>query len=162
MISQHELLGQRTRKGRILCRSEKSDGEEDAGETDSQKRTEQFIGVLNLSYILMTGPVKGGSSQNQDRAVNEQSEHQGHGGIDGGKLDRLTFAPRCLLEFPRLHNGRMQIKIMRHHCRAQNTDADVEHLLIQDNARARDESESNSDDAGFRENQLDRETGADG
>ena len=41
--------------------SEKCDGEEDAGETDSQKRAEQFIGVLNLSYILMTGPVKGGN-----------------------------------------------------------------------------------------------------
>src|SRR4030095_3950897 len=56
----------------------------------------------------------------------------------------------------------MQIKIMRHHRRAEDTNADVEHLLIQDNARARDESEGNSDDAWFRENQLDRETRTDG
>src|SRR5207237_10741266 len=128
----------------------------------AQKRAEPVIGVLKPSYILMTGPVKGGSRQNQDRAVSEQIEEQGHLGSDGGELDRLTLAPRGLLEFPRLHNGRMQIEIMRHDCRAQNTDADVEHLLVQDNARARDESESNSDDARFRENQLDRETGADG
>ena len=38
---------------------------------------------------------------------------------------------RRLLEFPRLHDGRMQIKIMRHHRRAENADADVEHLLVQ-------------------------------
>src|SRR5205807_873540 len=74
----HDLSGQRSGKGRILSGSEKCNSEEDARETDSQERTEQFIGVLNLSYILMTGPVKGGGGENQDRAVNEQGEHKGH------------------------------------------------------------------------------------
>ena len=39
--------------------------------------------------------------------------------IDGGELDRLALALRRLLELPRLHDGRMQIEIMRHHGRAQ-------------------------------------------
>ena len=55
--------------------------------------------------------------------------------IDGGKLDRLAFAFRRLLEFARLHDRRMQIEIMRHHRRADDADADVKHLLVRDNLR---------------------------
>src|SRR5207248_4105527 len=74
----YNLSGQRSSKRRILSGSEKCHGEEDAGDTDSEKRAKQIIGVLNLSDMLMTGPVKGGGSQNQDRAVNEEGEHKGH------------------------------------------------------------------------------------
>src|SRR5438270_10597281 len=56
----------------------------------------------------------------------------------------------------------MQIKIMRHHRRTQDTNAYVEHLLIQDNTRARHEPESDPEDAGPREKQFDRETCPDG
>ena len=64
----HDLAGQRSGESGILSGSEQCDGEENAGETDSEKRAEQFVGVLNLRHILMSGPVKGGSSEDQDRA----------------------------------------------------------------------------------------------
>ena len=34
------------------------------------------------------------------------------------------------LEIARLHDGGMQIEVMRHDGRAQDADADVEHILI--------------------------------
>ena len=71
--------------------------------------------------------------------VDEEREHQRHGRIDGGELDRLAFASRRLLVFARLHDRRMQIKIMRHHRRAEDADGDVEHLLVRDDSRTRDE-----------------------
>ena len=49
--------------------------------------------------------------------------------VDRGELDRLAFAFRRLLEFARLHDGGMQIEIVRHHGRADDADADVEHRL---------------------------------
>ena len=51
------------------------------------------------------------------------------------------FAAGVLLEFARLHDGRMQIKIMRHDGRADDADGDVEHVLIFQDFRAGNEAE---------------------
>ena len=46
------------------------------------------------------------------------------------ELDGLAFAFRRLLEFARLDDGGMQVKIMRHDGRADDADGDVEHVWI--------------------------------
>ena len=76
--------------------------------------------------------MESGGRKNQDRSINEQREHERRARIDGGKLDSFAPAFRRLLEFPRLHDGRVQIKIVRHHGGAKDTDADVKHFLICD------------------------------
>ena len=119
----------------------KRDGEKNAGETHAQKRTEQFVGVLNFRHVLMPGPMKHRRRQNQDRGIDEKREHQRAGRVDGREFDRLAFAFRRLLEFPRLHDRRMQIEIMRHDRGADDADADVKHLLVHDDVRTRNKTE---------------------
>src|SRR5437588_7987941 len=56
----------------------------------------------------------------------------------------------------------MQVEIMRHHCRPQNTDANIKHLLVHNNVRSRHKSEKNSTEVWFGEEQLGRKTRGDG
>ena len=72
------------------------------------------------------------------------------------------FAFRGLLEFARLHDGGMQVKIVRHNRRADDADADVKHLLIRDDVRPRHESEHHADEAGFGKDQFSGEASGDG
>ena len=51
-------------------------------------------------------------------------------GIDGGEFDRLAFSFRRPLEIARLHDGGVQVEVMRHDGCAQDADAHVEHILI--------------------------------
>ena len=46
---------------------------------------------------------------------------------------RLAFG--VLLVFPRLHDRRVQVKIVRHHRRAENADGDVKHLRVRHDLR---------------------------
>jgi len=52
----------------------------------------------------MTGSMKRGCGENENRAVNKEREHEGDSRIDGCEFDRLAFALGRLLEHPRLHN----------------------------------------------------------
>src|SRR4029077_19543584 len=100
--------------------------------------------------------------QYQDRAVDEQSEHERRTGIDGGELDCLAPALRRLLELARLHNGRVQVEIMRHHGRAKNADADVKHFLICEDAWIGNKPEEDTGRAGLGKDQFSGETTSDG
>src|SRR6187455_924564 len=87
----------------------------------------------------MSGPMEGGSGKNQDRSINKQGEHEGRARIDGCKLDSFTSAFRGLLEFSRLHNGRVQIQVVRHHSGPKDADADIQHSLVCDDVWPRNE-----------------------
>src|SRR4030095_16411688 len=130
----HNLASERASQGRVLSGSEQGHREKGTGHADAQQRTEQFISILNFRDLLVPRPMENRGRQYQDRAVDEQSEHERPAGVDGGELDRLAPALRRLLELARLHDGRVQVKIMRHHGRAKNADADVKHFLICDDA----------------------------
>ena len=101
---------------------------------------QQFVGVLDRRHILMARPVKRRRRENENGAVDEQREHERHGRINRGELDGLAFAAGVLLVFARLHDGGMQIKIMRHDGRADDADADVKHARIFEDLRARERS----------------------
>ena len=49
----HHLAGQGSRQRGVLSGGEQRDCEKNASETYAQKRTKQFVGVLNFSDILM-------------------------------------------------------------------------------------------------------------
>ncbi len=82
-----------------------------------------LIGVLNFRHVLVSRPMKGGGREDENGGVDEEGEHEGDAGIDRGELDRLAFSCRRPLEFARLHDGGMQIEIMRHDGRAEDADA---------------------------------------
>src|SRR5439155_8128897 len=118
--------------------------------------------VLNLRHISVPRPVEGGGREYQDCPVDEQSEHERNTRIDRGELDRFAFAFERLLELASLHNGRVQVKVMRHHGRTKDADADIEHSRICNNVRTGNKSEQDAGNAGFGEKKLGSETTSDG
>src|SRR6266496_3280945 len=105
--------------------------------------------------------MENGGCQDQDCPVDEQSEHKRGTGVNGGELDRLAPAFRRLLELARLHDGGVEVKIMRHYCRAQNADANVEHSRICDDAWIGNKPEEDTDRAGFGKDQFSGKTPSD-
>src|SRR5215472_8986228 len=77
----------------------------------------------------MPGPMESSRRKNQDRRIDKQREYERPARIDGCKFDSFASAFRCLLEFPRLHDRRMQIQVVRHHGGSKDADADVKHGL---------------------------------
>ena len=47
---------------------------------------------------------------------------------------------RRLLVLARLHDGGMQVEIVRHHRRAEDADGDVEHVRVREDLAPRDEA----------------------
>ena len=106
--------------------------------------------------------MENGGREYQDCSVDEQSEHERNGRIDRGELDCFAFAFERLLELTSLHNGRVQVKVMRHYSRAKDADADIEHPLICDNVRSGNKAEQDAGQTGFGEKKLGSETTSDG
>src|SRR5439155_11508010 len=111
----HNLSGESAGESRILSGSKQRHREENTGHTDAEQRAQQSVSVLNLRHISVPRPVEGGGREYQDCPVYEQSEHERNTRIDRGELDRFAFAFERLLELASLHNGRVQVKVMRHH-----------------------------------------------
>src|SRR5207247_4774704 len=91
-----------------------------------------------------------------------QGEHQGHGGIDGGKFDCLAFAAGGLFVFAGLDDGGMEVKIVRHNGCAEDADADVEHIPVFQDIRAWQKAPGNAGEIRFGPDQFNRKAGADG
>ena len=113
----------------VLPGSQERHGEQRARQRRPQDRREQHVGLLDLRDFGAPVRVEDGCGDDQDGGVDQQREHQSDRRIDGREGDRLPLAGRRRLEVTRLHDGGMQIKIMRHHRRAENADGDVKHLL---------------------------------
>ena len=88
--------------------------------------------VLDLGDRGLAGGVEGGGGDDQDGRVDEQRPHQRHRRIDGGEADRRALLGRARAYPPGLHDGRMQVQIVRHHGGTQDTDRDVEHGRLGD------------------------------
>src|SRR4051812_49232115 len=95
----------------------------------------------------MSRPMESRRGKNQDRGIDEQREHERRARIDGCKCDSFAPAYWCLLEFSGLHNGRVQIQVMRHHSRPKDTDANIKHSLVRDDMWPRDKPKRNPHNA---------------
>ena len=73
----------------------------------------------------MPGPMESSCREHEDRAIDKQGKHERDTRVDGGEFDRLASAHGRLLELPRLHDGRMQVEIVRHHGCANSANTDV-------------------------------------
>jgi hypothetical protein len=63
--------------------------------------------------------VEGRGGEDEDRGVDQQREHQRHGGIDGREFQRLALFRQRVAIGAGLHDAGMQIEIVRHHRRAE-------------------------------------------
>ena len=143
-----------------MAGSQKREGKERAGHRDAQHRAEQFVGVLNLLDVVLTACVKSRGRNDENCRVDEQREHQGGGGVNGGKLDGLGLAFGGLLVFARLHNRGVQVKIVRHDRRAENAYRDVKHFLVLHDFKPGHESTENLGDVRSGKNDFRQEAAA--
>src|SRR5439155_5077571 len=72
------------------------------------------------------------------------------------------LAGGVLLVFARLHNGGVQVKIVRHDRGAQNTNGDVKHVCVFDNLEPGDKATEDFCDVRLGKNDLGQEAPADG
>ena len=108
----------------------------------------------------MAGPLRGDHQNVEIGARFDQvevniepvREHERRARIDSCKLDRFAPAFRRLVEFSRLHNGRVQIQVVRHYGGSKNTDADVKHFLVCDDVWTRDKPKRNPYNVWFGKN----------
>ena len=100
--------------------------------------------------------------QNENRCIDEKREHQSAGRVDCCESNRLTFALRRLFKLPRLHNRRVKIEIMWHDRGSDDADADVKHLLVHDDVRARHKTGQHTQKVWFGQDQLGCEASGDG
>src|SRR5215213_5049492 len=88
--------------------------------------------LFKFRDVSLTALVECRGSQNKDRGVDEEGEHQRDRRIDGGELSRLALLLDAIAEAAGLHNTGMQIKIVRHHGGAKNTEREIKHLRVSD------------------------------
>ena len=71
-----------------------------------------------------------GGGDDQDRRVDEQCHHERDGRVEACPADGFAFALGGARVGARLHDRRMQIEVVRHDGRAEDSDGDVEHFGI--------------------------------
>ena len=100
-------------------------------------------------------------AQDEDRAIDEEGKEQRNRGIHRGKLDRHCFSVFGALEIARLNNARMQVKIMRHHGRTEDTNGDVKGRGVRYNLGRGNQTREHAEPRGVRYRQLVGETATD-
>ncbi len=157
-----DLPGEGAGERGVLPRGEQRHGEERAGQADAEHGAEEVKGVLDLRHVLMARPVERGRREDEDGGIDEEREHERDARIDGGEFDGLAFALGGLRELAGLHDGGVQVEIVRHDRGADDADADVEHGRVGDDMSSGDETEQDAAEAGLGKNQLGGEARADG
>src|SRR5260370_7824075 len=110
----------------------------------------------------MAGLMENRRRQYQDRRSNKESAHARAGRVDTGICDGFSFALRGLRELARLHDRRVEVKIVRHHSRSDDADADVKHFVVRDDVWAGYKTEHHAHKIWFGKDQLRSETTGDG
>ena len=87
-----DLAGEGSCNGRVLAGGEQSDGEQRAGEGCADQGAEELIGVFDGGDLEVAAAMEDGGGNDEDAGVNEQSDGEGEGRIDVGKVDCFAFA----------------------------------------------------------------------
>ena len=118
------------------------------------------MGVLNLGDVGVAAGVKRRRRHDQDGRIDEKRKAEGDRGVEKRKAYRLALAFRRFLVLSRLHDGRVQIQVVRHHGGPENADRDVEHLRVGEDLRGRDESPRHGAHVRLRDEQFEQEAPA--
>ena len=157
----HDLAGQRGGDGRVEAAAQQRHAEQRGCPGGAQQRGQELLGVLQIGYAVLAGLVKGRGRKDEDRGVDQQRQHERDRRIDGRKLDRLALGRQRVGDDARLHDGGVQVEIMRHHGRAENAHGEVEHLRVAHDLDRRREAEDHLAHVGLRHGDLDGEAGGD-
>jgi len=135
------LAGKSAGERGILAGSQERAREDGAGETDAEDGTEKFVGVGDFGNIMQAACVEGRGAEDEDGGVDEESESEGQRGVENGVAHSLAAVADGRAEGASLHYAGMKIEIVRHDRGAEDADADVQHVTVAENFRARDEAD---------------------
>src|SRR5579872_577466 len=134
----HDLAGEGSGKGGRLSRAKQRDGEDGACRRGAEQRREQQVCLLDFGDN--DAPTeKHCGCDHQDGGIHQQGSVERH-----YRIDQVVPAGDALGGFGHsdtacLHQGRMQIKIVRHHGGANDGDGDVETLVVEARNQSRDQ-----------------------
>ena len=80
---------------------------------------------------------------------------------DGGELDRLALGRQCFRNCACLHDGRVQVEIVRHHRCAKDAHGEIQHLRIAHDLHRRREAEDDLAPVGIGQRHLHTEAHGD-
>src|SRR5690606_1599287 len=122
----YDLSGERPGDRGALPGGDQGDCKQGRGQ-----RTEQvFQQTVRVLYFVNHNPVfiKRGRSQDQNGRVHKECQVQGDGGIKKIEFQGFPQALGTSVQFPGLHQGGVQVQIVRHHRSADNADGDIKRL----------------------------------
>ncbi len=96
--------------------------------------------VLDLRDIRPAAGVKRGGRQDQDRGVHEQRQAERHRAVDRRPHDRVALPFARAVVIAGLHGRGMEVEIVGHDGRPQNSDRNIEHRRVGHHFRARHET----------------------
>ena len=176
----HHLSGERAGDRRRLSAGQEGHRKQDASGRSAQQRGQRNIRDANPIAIRadlgsrhdriavrkglgsVQRSVKHDCREHHDRRVDEKGDGQGHGRIERVKLDRAADRIVVLGQLAGLHEGRVQIKVMRHDSGPDDADGHVNHFLVAKCRQRRDHRAAHFDKIGthVRQNEyLDKVTG---
>ena len=121
---------------------------------------DQPVGVGNVGDLAVTAAVEGTGGQNHDGGVDQQRQRQAHHGVQRGKAHRFTPAFRGGMHTARLHNGRVQVQVVRHHGGAHNADGQVQRARLLQPFQAGHKAHRHAKPVRLRHGQLHHKTAA--
>ena len=74
-----------------------------------EERRQELVRVRDVGHVLIAGAREGRGSHHENRAVNEEREHERHRRIDRRKAGRFAFALEGVEVLSRLYDRRVQI-----------------------------------------------------
>src|ERR1700733_3292691 len=138
----HDLACERSGDGAALSGGEESYGEESAGNGCTQQRGKCEISDADPITIGTESDkvsARNGNaflakeycrSEDQNGGVHKEGDGERDRGVDGVELQGAADRGVVLLQFAALHQGRVQIQIVRHDGGADDADGHVEHACL--------------------------------
>ena len=153
-----DLSGEGAGQRGVLAGGEQRAGEKRAGQACAEDGTQKFVGVGDFRDVVQAAGVKRGGAQDQDGGVDEQCETESEGGVENSEAEGFAAVAQGGAKRSRLHDAGVQIQIVRHYGRAEDSDGDVQHLAIAEDFRARNDSLGGFAPQGLREKNFVGET----
>ena len=120
-----------------------------------------MIRLLDFRHLRVTGAVERSRGHNQNSGINQKGKVQGEERVQEVVAHGRLHAFRRAVNGARLHQGGMQIKIVRHDGGAQDADGDVEHFRVGEDLRRGDKPLGNRHHVGAHQEKFNQVAPAD-
>src|SRR5262249_53828211 len=104
----NDLAGQGASESGVLAGSQKCASEECAGQANADHGTEELIGLGNFRDVLEAAVMERGSSQDENRGIDQHGEGESYCGVDDREAQRFPSLVRGQSKSTSLHDTGMK------------------------------------------------------